>query len=130
MGLEDMRPEVIVMVGDFISQENIETESFDKFKYYFEQIGTIVRENGLVCLRDLTQWIIMPSPNDPGIIKVMPNFKLSEYLITGMKGNGPQRIKKIMLATNPMKISFRGKEIVFSRYNYFKKLKRNNIERL
>lgn len=29
-----------------------------------------------------------------------------------------------------MRLSFRGKEIVFSRYNYFKKIKKNHLERL
>ena len=71
----------------------------------------------------------MPSMEDPGIMKIFPNFKLSDFLVNGMKGIGPQRIKKVMLATNPMRISFRGKEIVFCRYNYFKKLKRNHLEK-
>lgn len=129
-GLEEMRPEVILLIGDYISQENNETQSFDKFRQYFEAVGAIIRENGLVCLRDLTQWVLMPSPNDPGMCKLLPNFPLSEFLVAGMKGNGPARIKKIMLATNPMRMSFRGKEIVISRYNYFKKIKRNHLQKL
>lgn len=71
----------------------------------------------------------MPSTADAGICKIMPGFKMSDYLIEGFKGKGPQRIKKIMLATNPMRISFRGKELVFCRYNYFKKIKRNHLEK-
>jgi hypothetical protein len=122
-----MRPEVVVLMGSFISQENTESESFEKFKMYFEQVGQLIRENE--CLRDLTQWVLMPSMDDPGIMKIFPNFKLSDYLTNGMKGIGPNRIKKVMLATNPMRISFRGKEIVFCRYNYFKKLKRNHMEK-
>jgi hypothetical protein len=59
----------------------------------------------------------------------MPSFKLSEHLIEGFKGKGPNRIKKIMLASNPMRMSFRGKEMVFCRYNYFKKIKRNHLEK-
>ena len=122
-----MRPEIVVLIGSFISQENTESESFEKFKMYFEQVGQLIRENE--CLRELTQWILMPSMDDPGIMKIFPNFKLSDFLVHGMKGIGPQRIKKVMLATNPMRISFRGKEIVFCRYNYFKKLKRNHMEK-
>ena len=70
----------------------------------------------------------MPSLNDPGICKAMPSFKLSDYLVSSLKANGPNRLKKVMLATNPMRLSFRGKEFVFSRYDYFKKLKKNHIE--
>ena len=72
----------------------------------------------------------MPSLNDPGICKVMPSFKLSDHFISGLKGNGPNRLKKVMLATNPMRLSFKGKEMVFARYDYFEKLRRNHIDPL
>lgn len=130
IGLDGMRPEVIVMIGNFISSQNSEMQTYDKFKSYFDEIVAIIKENELNCLRELTQWVFMPSLSDPGICKVMPSFKLSEYLFSGIKGNGPNRLKKVMLATNPMRMSFRGKEIVFCRYDYFKKLKKNHIEPL
>ena len=38
IGLESMRPEVIVLAGNFISAENNEMQTFDKFKSYFDQI--------------------------------------------------------------------------------------------
>jgi hypothetical protein len=126
-GLDNMRPEVIVLMGSFISQENTETNSLEKFKNFFEYFGQLVKD--YECLRDLTQWILIPSMDDPGILKIFPNFKLSEYLTNAFRGLGAQRIKKVMVATNPMRISFRGKEIVFCRYNYFKKLKRNHLEK-
>ena len=71
----------------------------------------------------------MPSTSDPGIMSILPTFKLSDFFLQGFKGNGPSRIKKIMLATNPMRMSFRGKQIVFSRYNYFKKIKKQHLEK-
>merc|ERR1711935_198175 len=113
-------------MGDYISRENNEDESFEKFKSYFEHMGNIVRNNDFVTLRDKTQWVLMPSTNYPGIMQILPSFKLSDFFLQGFKGNGPNRIKKITLATNPMKISFRGKQIVFSRYNYFKKIKKQH----
>jgi hypothetical protein len=130
IGLDGMRPEVIVMIGNFVSPTNRELQTFDKIKSYFDEIVNIIKENELHCLRDLTQWIFMPSIGDPGIMKVMPTFKISDFLVSGIKGIGPNRLKKVMLGTNPMRLSFRGKEIVFSRYDYFKKLKKNNIEQL
>lgn len=54
IGLEEFRPEVVVLIGDYISLENNETESFDKIKLYFDAVGAIIREDGLNCLRDLT----------------------------------------------------------------------------
>jgi len=78
----------------------------------------------------LTSWILVPSVNDPGQTKLMPCLKLSDFLVQAFKGNGPQRIKNITFATNPMRISYYGKEIVISKYNYFKKLKRNHLPRV
>ena len=66
--------------------------------------------------------------NDPGICKTFPNFKLSEYLIESLVIPGQQKIKKIRLASNPTRISYRGKEVVISRYDYFMKLKQNHME--
>ena len=109
-GLNQMRPEVIVLMGDYMSQESTSSQlPFDQMKLYFDQLGNIIRDQNLECLRDLTQWIIMPSVADIGVVKVMPTFKISEYMIQGFKGNGPGRIKNILLATNPMRMSFRGK---------------------
>ena len=126
-----MRPEIIVILGNFISAENNETQSLDKLKLHFDNILNIIDKCQLQCLRDFTHWIFIPSLNDPGICKVFPSFKLSESLFKGFKGKGQKSgIKNYTLGTNPMRISFRGKEIVLMRYNYFKKLKRNHLEKL
>lgn len=58
----------------------------------------------------------------------MPSFKMSDYLISGIKGHG--KIQNITMGTNPMRLSFRGKEIVFSRYDYFKRVKRAMIQKI
>lgn len=58
----------------------------------------------------------------------MPSFKLADFLVSGIKG--PKKIQNVILGTNPMRISFRGKEIVICRYDYFKKIKKNHIPRL
>eukprot|EP00347_Sterkiella_histriomuscorum_P020272 403338437 len=129
-GLESMKADIIVLVGNFISQKLSEKLSYDQFKTYFESIGQVVRENNLTFLRDSTQWIFIPSVDDPGQPKLMPCLQFQEYFLTGFKGNGPQRIKNVILGTNPMRISYYGKEIVISRYNFFKKLKRNQIPKI
>jgi hypothetical protein len=118
------------MIGNFVSSQSTETHTYDQVKGYFDEIFAIVKDNELDCLKELTQWIFMPSLNDAGICKVMPSFKLSEHFASGLKGNGPNRLKKVMLATNPMRMSFRGKEMVFCRFDYFKKLRKNHIDPL
>jgi len=36
----------------------------------------------------------------------------------------------VSVATNPLRLSYYGKEIVVCRYNFFKKLKRNQLNRV
>mmetsp|Transcript_42329 Transcript_42329/g.31005 ORF Transcript_42329/g.31005 Transcript_42329/m.31005 type:complete len:88 (-) Transcript_42329:334-597(-) len=81
-------------------------------------------------LQDVTQWIIVPSVNDPGQTKMMPCLKMPEFFLSGMKGTGPQSIKNITLATNPFRISYYGKELVFSKYNYYRKFKKNHLHKV
>lgn len=72
----------------------------------------------------------MPSVDDPGQTKLMPCLKLAEYFLTNFKSSGPSRIKNVTLATNPLRISYFGKEIVVSKYNFFKKIKKNQLSKL
>ena len=129
-GLESMRPEVIVFIGEFVSEESSVNDTVERIQGYFEIIGQTIRDHKLDCLKDLTTWMLIPSLNDPGMLKIFPMVKLSENLIQLMKGNGPGRIKNLHLCTNPCRLSFRGKEMVFSRFNYFRKLHQLNIEQL
>jgi hypothetical protein len=84
----------------------------------------------LLTLRDKTEWIIVPSVNDPGQNKLMPGTKLSEFFISTMKGIGPNRIKNLTIGTNPIRLNFYGKEIVISKYSFYKKLKRNQLPKI
>lgn len=127
VGINDMGPEVIVLIGDFISAEK-RSEGFSKFKETMEFLLQVIKEKQLTFLQEQTQWILIPSLNDAAMCKLMPTFKLADYLVSSIRG--PKRIANVMLGTNPMRLSFRGKEIVICRYNYFKKIKKNHIQRI
>ena len=129
-GLESLRPDIIILMGNFISSKLSEKVPFDQLKTHFEFIGSIIREHDYKCLRDATHWIFVPSTEDPGQPKLMPCLQFQDFFLTSFKGNGPQRIKNISVATNPFRLSYYGKEIVVSRYNYFKKLKRNQLAKI
>jgi hypothetical protein len=62
----------------------------------------------------------------------MPCLPLADYFFTSSKnGSSAQRVlRNVTLATNPLRISFYGKEIVISRFNYFKKLKKNSLVKI
>jgi hypothetical protein len=122
---------MIILVGDFLSQRIAEKLPYDQFKPHFDFIPQIVKDNDLKCLRDQTQWIFVPSLDDPGQPKLMPCLPLAEFLFAGNRGTNNQKIlKNVTLACNPLRISYYGKEIVISRYNYFKRIKKNHIARV
>lgn len=121
-----MCPEMIIICGRLFSEHVNETESTDKFRSYFEALGSIIREGPLNNLRDHTEWVFVPSLEDPGQIKTMPCFGLSESIFTGFKGSQANKLKKVTFANNPCRISFLGKEIVICRYNYMTRLKQNH----
>ena len=81
-----MRPKIIVFVGRFFSEQNSESESYEKFRGYLEKLGGIVRDKELANLRDFSEWIFIPSIDDPGQLKAMPNSPMSEYLLEGFMG--------------------------------------------
>ena len=87
---------------------------------YFEQFGNIIRDKGHDYLKEHTQWIFVPALDDPGQLELMPQMPFSEHLLNGFIGtNQSGKIKKVSLGTNPLRLSFNGKEIVLQRYNLF-----------
>jgi hypothetical protein len=126
-----MRPEIIVIVGDFLSQRIAEKLPYDQFRVYFDTIAQIVKDGDYKCLKEQTHWIFVPSLDDPGQTKLMPCLPLSEYLFSGARGTGINKIlKNVTLASNPLRLSYYGKEIVISRFNYYKKLKKNHLAKI
>jgi len=63
------------------------------------------------------------------MIKAMPSPSFSESFFAPLK-TGPSRLKKLILANNPCRISFLGKEIVMCRYNFTKKFKVNHLQKI
>jgi hypothetical protein len=53
-GLEQMRPEMVVLIGDFISQRIAEKLPYEAFKNHFDTISQIVKDNEYKCLKEQT----------------------------------------------------------------------------
>ena len=92
-----------------------------------ELIANIVVEKKLENLRESTEWIFVPALEDPGQIKMFPAMPYAEYLIAPFLS---AKFKKVRAVPNPSRISFLGKEIVICRFNYLKKMKQNQIDKI
>lgn len=126
-----MQPRIVVMIGSLFSTKNASSADFSG---YLENFGDIIRHNNYVNLRENTEWIFIPSQQDPGQPITMPMFPLSESLLNGFRGKhlprSDQKIKKVRVGTNPLRISFMGKEITICRFNFLEKLMGNNVARV
>jgi len=69
----------------------------------------------------------VPALDDPGQLRIFPCLPLSEYLFESLE---QARFHKFTLATNPCRLSFLGKEIVICRFNYLKKIKQNQLQKI
>lgn len=121
--LEGMLPSIVVCAGRFISDQNRDKESFESIRGHFEHLGNLIRDKNLTYLRDHTEWIFIPALDDPGQLHLMPQMPLPSHILSGFIGNHQGKIKKVTLGTNPLRISFNGKEVVIARYNFLQKLK-------
>ena len=92
-----------------------------------ENIAGIIKENNLENLRDTTEWVFVPSLEDPGQVKMFPAMPYPDYLIAPLI---QAKFKNVSVSPNPARISFLGKEIVLCRYNYLKKIKQNHIPKI
>lgn len=130
-GLEMMQPRIVVMIGALFSDKNVSTATLQG---YLENFGDIIRQNNYVNLREHTEWIFIPSQQDPGQPITMPMFPLSESLLNGFRGKNlprlDQKIKNVRVGTNPLRISFMGKEITICRFNFLEKFMGNNLARI
>ena len=53
-GLELMMPEMVVMIGDFTSQETQDSDNYNLLRSNFDSIGKLVIDKDLHCLREKT----------------------------------------------------------------------------
>lgn len=57
----------------------------------------------------------------------MPMPALSDFLFKDFIGKRPDVIKNVQFGTNPSRLSYKGKEILLTRYNYLEQLKKNHL---
>ena len=109
-----------ILWGEFISNKKIDTLDFDGIKFSFDEFAGLIKKYDR--LKNECRFILIPGPNDPASDQIMPLSPLWDYFTSSFSG-----IKHITFACNPWRISFYGKQIVVSRYNYLKKIKKNSI---
>eukprot|EP00826_Nyctotherus_ovalis_P039955 TRINITY_DN3881_c0_g6_i3.p1 TRINITY_DN3881_c0_g6~~TRINITY_DN3881_c0_g6_i3.p1 ORF type:complete len:221 (-),score=25.92 TRINITY_DN3881_c0_g6_i3:91-753(-) len=117
-GIEQLQPRVIVVMGKLFSQPQRE---HNELKSYVAQFAQTVGDFPYLC--NSAAWVIMPSLEDPGISHILPRKPLPSCLLEPLK----KRVKTVVNATNPCRMSFYGIELIFCRCNLLQYCKRLNI---
>lgn len=113
---------MIVLIGDFIDKQSVvQMSSNEDIQCVFDSLFDAIR--GFERLASKVKFLLIPGPNDPGSDMMAPQFALPDFILDNSK------LKKdhTILGTNPCRLSFYGKEIVISRYEYYTKFKKNAL---
>ncbi len=120
-GYSDFNPlPIFVFMGNFTSKPlSSSSEGTKAMISYFEDLANVICKFPQVANEG--RFIFIPGPNDPGITGVLPRGPLPNYFTSALRS----KVRNVMLASNPCRMRFFTKEIVFFRDNLVSKMRRN-----
>ena len=120
-GYSDFSPlPIFVFMGNFTSKALSSASDGTKAMIsYFEDLANVICKFPNVANEG--RFVLIPGPNDPGITGVLPRGPIPNYFTSALRS----KVKNVMLASNPCRMRFFTKEIVFFRDNLVSKMRRN-----
>ena len=120
-GYSDFSPlPIFVFMGNFTSKAlSSASEGTKAMISYFEDLANVICKFPNVANEG--RFVLIPGPNDPGITGVLPRGPIPNYFTSALRS----KVKNVMLASNPCRMRFFTKEIVFFRDNLVSKMRRN-----
>lgn len=120
-GYSDFNPlPIFVFMGNFTSKPLSSASQGTKAMIsYFEDLANVICKFPNVANEG--RFVLIPGPNDPGITGILPRGPIPNYFTAALRS----KVKNVMLASNPCRMRFFTKEIVFFRDNLVSKMRRN-----
>jgi DNA polymerase epsilon subunit 2 len=120
-GYSDFNPlPIFVFMGNFTSKPLSSASQGTKAMIsYFEDLANVICKFPNVANEG--RFVFIPGPNDPGITGILPRGPIPNYFTAALRS----KVKNVMLASNPCRMRFFTKEIVFFRDNLVSKMRRN-----
>lgn len=120
-GYSDFNPlPIFVFMGNFTSKPlSSASEGTKAMISYFEDLANVICKFPNMAKEG--RFVFIPGPNDPGITGVLPRGPIPNYFTSALRS----KVKNVMLASNPCRMRFFTKEIVFFRDNLVSKMRRN-----
>lgn len=108
-------PSLIVLIGEFNGSAACQmVQSMIATKQFFDSLADILADKKE--LRQHTQWVIVPGPDDFLPFSSFPNPHLSKKLMVKLR----KIVTNLELMSNPCRISYFGKEVVICRGDFSK----------
>eukprot|EP00562_Extubocellulus_spinifer_P002809 CAMPEP_0178486180 /NCGR_PEP_ID=MMETSP0696-20121128/8674_1 /TAXON_ID=265572 /ORGANISM="Extubocellulus spinifer, Strain CCMP396" /LENGTH=574 /DNA_ID=CAMNT_0020113835 /DNA_START=22 /DNA_END=1746 /DNA_ORIENTATION=+ len=120
-GFQDMTPlPVFIFMGNFTSMPLSAARDGTKIMTgYFEELANIICKHRHVA--DEGRFVFVPGPNDPGMAAIMPRPPIPNYFTGALRTKVPHAV----FTSNPCRIRYFSKELVFCRQDIVSKLRRN-----
>jgi len=120
-GFQDMSPlPVFVFMGNFTSKPLSAARDGTKIMIsYYEELANLICKYPAIATDG--RFIFVPGPNDPGMSAMMPRPPIPNYFTGALRNKVPHAV----FTTNPCRIRYFSKELVFCRQDIVSKLRRN-----
>ena len=120
-GFQDMSPlPVFVFMGNFTSKPLSAARDGTKIMIsYYEELANLICKYPTIATDG--RFIFVPGPNDPGMSAMMPRPPIPNYFTGALRNKVPHAV----FTTNPCRIRYFSKELVFCRQDIVSKLRRN-----
>ncbi|KAK1586860.1 hypothetical protein Q3G72_006817 [Acer saccharum] len=113
-------PSLFVFMGNFCSHPfNLSFHSFSSLRLQFGKLGQMIAAHPR--LKDHSQFLFIPGPEDAGPSTALPRCALPKYLTEELQKYIPNAI----FSSNPCRIKFYTQEIVFFRQDLLYRMRRS-----
>jgi len=118
-GFQDMSPlPIFVFMGNFTSKPlSAARDGTKSVIAYYEELANLICK--FPTIANEGRFVFVPGPNDPGLGNVLPRPPIPNYFTGALRS----KLKHAIFASNPCRIRFFTKELVFCRQDIIGKLR-------
>jgi len=122
-GYKDFDPlPIFVFMGNFTSKPlSGAADGTKAMMSYFEDLASVIGKYPRMAKEG--RFVFVPGRNDPGITGVLPRGPIPKYFTSALRS----RVKHALFTSNPCRIRYFTKEIVFFRDDLVSKLRRHSL---
>ena len=120
-GFQDISPlPVFVLMGNFTSKPLSAARDGSKIMMgHFEELANLICK--YPTLASDGRFVFVPGPNDPGMAAMMPRPPIPNYFTSSLRS----RVPKAIFTSNPCRIRYFSREIVFCRQDVVSRFRRH-----